>query len=105
MIRYDPTKSEHKVLEKKRHTDFPMSEKKRNTKKNIKKSKIEEKNVKHEEVRPIVSKDKHYTVADTLKDAFKKTETKPVFKLSEIFDDQLKQSKYFEYFLNFLKTK
>lgn len=92
-------------MEKKRHIDFPTSEKKKNTKKKIKKSKTEEENVKHEEARPVVSKDKHYIVSDTLKDAFKKTETKPVFKLSEIFDDQIKRSKYFDYILNFLKTK
>ncbi len=95
ITRYDPTKSEHKIIEKSKSSELPYEKKKKKPKKKEKSKSIEDKEItKTEMPKPEVSKEKHYSVADTLKDAFKKNDESE-FRLSALFDEKLK-SKFFE---------
>lgn len=86
---------EHKILEKKPSKNSTPQlttpkEKKRKLKKTSDKQNIET-NEKQVPVKVEVSKEKHYSVADSLKDAFRNTENQGEFRLSALFDQQIKQ--------------
>lgn len=92
MVRYDPDDADHKRLEK--QTQNKASEKKKKVKKKPDKNHtIEETNEKNETPKPEVSKEKHYSVTDSLKDAFKKSDEKVSFSLSAMFDEKIQKGK------------
>ncbi|XP_065213862.1 probable RNA-binding protein CG14230 [Planococcus citri] len=93
LVRYDPTRPDHKILEKnveKKDTSIPDAKKKK-TKKKQEKHQSEYDKKSEPVAKPEVSKEKHYSVADTLKDAFKKTESQSGFSLSSLFDQKIKE--------------
>lgn len=88
LIRYDPTKSDHRMLEKNSQKDVINKKKKKIKDKTEKRKKEEER---REVIKPEVSKEKYYNVTNTLKDSFREKEEKSTFTLSSLFDEKLKE--------------
>lgn len=95
MIRYDPDEADLKRLEKQPTQNNAKEKKKKVKKKPDKNQTIEEVTENNETSKPEVSKEKHYSVTDALKDAFKKTEEKASFSLSAMFDEKIQKGKIF----------
>lgn len=75
---------------------------KKKAKKNPEKHKTEQINKQKQTSEPVnsgVSKEKHYAVADTLVNAFKKTDNPSEFRLSSLFDEKIKQGNYYYNFI------
>lgn len=88
MKRYDPSQP---ISQKSSKSHATQIEKKKSK---MKKKRIEETNELMETVKPLVSKEKHYSVSANLKEAFNRNCDDVSFSLSAMFDAQLEKSNY-----------